>query len=219
MILPVMCVPIRKIRTPTCEKLGTSNLEKITYGKDKDNLKDGGRKAYQYYYRARNNPGWWNNNEVGTLTVEQFLGIFMLYEASGIDATLPWIKDVTGYQLFLPTPDNFGGNAPYCTGELCRNGIFNFMAAYQGYGKYGDSSDLVERFATLSNQPALPKGYSSGTLADAASDIGYDILGNRSDYQTGNPYSVPWHWGNELNESGSPFFVTTVTGTELYRYQ
>jgi hypothetical protein len=206
--------------TPTCEKAGTTKLKKVTYKKDKDNLTEGGRRAYELYLKARNNPGWWNNNEVGTLTIEQFLGIFLLYEAGGLEAALPWIKDASGYQLFLPAPDGFGGNTPYCTGEVCRNGTLNFMAAYQGYGKYGESSKLVQRFDTLSYQPALPDGYSSENPADAAAEIGKDIAGNRSYYQTGDPYSVPFHWGNPdmKNDPMRTFYVYTVNFTVLYQY-
>jgi RHS repeat-associated protein len=127
---------------PTCEKAGTTKLKKVSYKIDKDNLTKGGRRAYELYRKARNNPGWWNNNKSGTLTVEQFYGIFVLHEAGGQGPTLPWIKAVSGNRLFLPTPDNFGAK-PYCTGDLCRNGMFNFMAAYQGYGKYGETSKLV----------------------------------------------------------------------------
>jgi RHS repeat-associated protein len=206
--------------TPTCEAGGGSNkLVRVNYGKDKDNLTEGGRKAYQYYYRARNNPGWWNNNEIATLTTEQFLGIFMLYEAGGYrDDPLSWIKNATGYQLFLPTPDNFGGNSPYCTGEICRNGIFNFMASYQGYGKYGDSSLFVKRFATLSRQPLPPLDGSAEIVSEKAAEIGNDIVGNRPSYQTGDPFSVPFHWGNGMTEEGNPLYVTTVTGTTLFRW-
>jgi hypothetical protein len=203
---------------PTCEKAGTTKLKKVSYKIDKDNLTKGGRRAYELYRKARNNPGWWNNNKTGTLTVEQYFGIFELYEAGGQDPALPWVKAASGYQLFLPTPDKFGGNAPYCTGDLCRNGMFNFMAAYQGYGKYGETSDLVERFDTLSYPPALPGVYKSETPADAAADIGNDIVGNRAYYETGDPFSVPYRWHNDMSVDERTFYVTTATGTLLFQY-
>jgi RHS repeat-associated protein len=205
--------------TPTCETSGNSTkLLRVNYKKDPDNLTKGGRKAYEYYLKARNRAGWWNNNEIGTLTIEQFLGIYLLYEASGIDEVLPWIKDATGAQLYLQPPDDFGGNSPYCTGEVCRNGILNFMASYQGYGKYGESSKLVTRFATLSIKPILPPRYRSETLAGAAADIGNGIIGNRSDYQTGDPYTVPFHWGNDMSQEDRTFYILTVTLIVLYHY-
>jgi hypothetical protein len=202
---------------PTCEKAGTTKLKKVSYKIDKDNLTKGGRRAYELYRKARNNPGWWNNNKSGTLTVEQFYGIFVLHEAGGIGEALPWIKAVSGNRLFLPTPDNFGAK-PYCTGDLCRNGMFNFMAAYQGYGKYGETSKLVTRFDTLTIQPNLPPEYRDVSVADAAADIGNDIVGNRSDYQTGDPQSVPYHWGNPSSKPGSPFVVKDATGNILFKF-
>ncbi len=169
------------------------------------------------YRKARNNPGWWNNNESGTLTVEQFFGIFVLHEAGGQGPTLPWIKAVSGYRLFLPTPDDFGAK-PYCTGDLCRNGMLNFMAAYQGYGLYGDTSKLVTRFDTLSDQPILLPEYSDVSLADAAADVGNDIVSHRSDYQTGDPQTVPYHWANDENRSGSPWRVKDANGRVLFTF-
>ena len=139
----------------------------------------------------------------------------MLYEADGKDENLPWIKDVTGYQLFLETPDDFGGNSPYCSGEICRNGALNFMAAYQGANKYPIDNLLIKRFSTLSIQPRLPNGYISESLADSAVGIGNDIFGSRSGYQSGDPYNVPYHWGNRDDEYRT-FYVYTATGTVLF---
>ena len=97
------------------------------------------------------------------------------------------------------------------------------MAAYSGYGKYGETSLFVTRFDTLSNQPTPLPEYRDVSLADAAADVGNDIVSHRSDYQTGDPQSVPYHWGNPSSDPGSPFFVKDARGNncsnshDLYR--
>jgi len=84
--------------TPTCEAGGGSNkLERVNYGKDKDNLTEGGRKAYQYYQRARNNTGLLNNNKTGPITdlILQLPGSAENWSnlATGIDI-MAWLTDI-----------------------------------------------------------------------------------------------------------------------------
>ena len=69
---------------------------------DRDKLTEGGKRARDFYLRARDNPGWWNDNEMGTLTIAQFLGIYLLFEAGGYDQTLPWIKDCHRISIIPP---------------------------------------------------------------------------------------------------------------------
>ncbi len=184
---------------------------------DKEFLTEKGWRAKEYYDWARSHPGWWNNNTVGVLTPEQFLGLHGLFEADGHekDKVYQYVVDGVGYQLFIDNKKQ-GGNSPYCTNEVCVNGIFNNIAAYSG-------RHMDERFKTLSQHPSFRPGYGgigqpSEPFANEATIIGTYIFERKDYYKSGDPLTVPYHWGITGYCSGVPFIVKDITGKLIYQW-
>jgi RHS repeat-associated protein len=184
---------------------------------DNDLLTEKGWKAKEYYERAKSRPGWWNNDTIDVLTPEQFLGLYILFEADGHenDKVYQSIVDAVGYQLFIDNKKQ-GGISPYCTSEVCVNGIFNNIAAYSG-------RHMDDRFKTLSQHPTFRKAYGgvgqpNEPFANEAANIGIYIFQRKEYYQSGDPLSAPYHWGNIGYYSGAPFIVQDITGRVIYQY-
>ena len=179
----------------------------------------GGEAAAAYYQLNKWTPGWWNNYQYGTLTVEQFFGYFLLFEVAGTREGAQiynYIMLAAGKQLFSPVKPGFDGTDPaihpYCPG-YCRNGLLNFMGTYQG-------SYLAKRFTFLfANVPMFTPGEDPITTAEGVTNT---LITNRAIYENKNPYAGAWHWGNDNNfytkdSGGNPLFTLDLQGNEIWK--
>jgi hypothetical protein len=177
---------------------------------DTTKLTEGGWIAHDYYVSANATSGWWNNYKPGSLTPEQFLGIYLLFEASG-DRWNHYdrLKDAFGNQLFMThsATENWGP-IPYCSDEICRNGVFNFMAENMKWNEIRlntGNSWLKDRFGPMNNTnvPATQGTETLDTLWQTAQDIGTSIMVDRAAHKSPkDPKNVPLWWG----------FLTDVNG-------
>jgi RHS repeat-associated protein len=176
------------------------------YHEDKDKLTEEGKKAKQYYEWMRANRGWWNNNTLNTFTVQQFLGLWILWEAAGYregDIIFTDYRDAIAYQLFTdpkkqwkyPTDD---APNPYCSGEVCDNGMLNWIGI--GNGGYLKTRFSPDALANPINHPAYTNdSYDEKNpepLAAEAAAIGNYVLANRAKYSQADPWKSPFRWGN-----------------------
>jgi hypothetical protein len=210
--------------TPSCEK-GEKPDDNMKDNYDNDDyynpleetLTGGGRQMLEYFIWANSHKGWWNNFKIGSLTIWQFLGIFMLYEFnSHRDQTNTgqysyWITEAVGHQLFYqPTDSNFGNkNTPYCKSQDCFNGILNFMWIYQGGGS-DPGEHINDRFINMGvnytgkgndNHPGIALGENINDLAIIARKAGDYVRGKSSGYQSWDMdlSQMPFGWGNDPN--------------------
>ncbi len=145
----------------------------------------------------RDNPGWWNNNTRGTLTLEQFVGMYILFESSTGDKYSTLKAADTLSIIFAQNLFVGGWNDPVCkAGGACGNAVFNFIGA-----NIDASSALLQGSSNLSNQRFAKYNDGLGTpddirilinnLGTKALDPG-TVIGDRS--------SGPSIWGNYNGE-------------------
>jgi hypothetical protein len=177
---------------------------------DKDKLNDKGKTVKHDYDNLNSIPGSWNNGTPGTFTVWQMLGYYILFEAAGQrGALVSTLTDAFGFQLFQNLRENGytegDGHSPYCSGSVCQNGIFNFIANNIGDtldGRFGMNYLPDPNHSLYSNGPE--DYYTEATL------IGENIRVNENFYRAGKPNYVPYLWGNKHKDPTQPFVVTSM---------
>jgi hypothetical protein len=76
------------------------------------------------FHEYQSSSGWWNDYGNITFTIEDFLGLYLMLESSYNESIMKILSTVFAQVLY-----NGGWNPPYCASNICRNGVFNFIAA------------------------------------------------------------------------------------------
>jgi hypothetical protein len=149
----------------------------------------GGAEVYSLFIQYRDTCGWWNNDCTTEFGIDEFLGLWILFEANGNPEIASVISTIIAQNLYVG-----GYNPPPCQNQqTCFNAVFNFIGAYSG-GRGGLFAGPTSRRARefVLNRPQL------GNNGDARSMM--SSLGS----QARNPNSVvlwdryygPSNWGN-----------------------
>jgi RHS repeat-associated protein len=181
----------------TCHQNSYNNIETNDVPLSEDvPLTDWGKVIAQRFSDMQNTPGWWNDydgdGEIDyTLTLEEFVGLWIITEAANNDDWAQYITQTISQRLYVGagTPGTYGYQPPTCTSTACKNGLFNFM----GSESHGDDSlftfPLAEYPGPGSKGLEDPVG-----LMESAAAFGTAAL---------HPASLIWdrndspaHWGN-----------------------
>jgi hypothetical protein len=149
----------------------------------------GGAEIRDLYISYRDNCGWWNNDCTTTFGVEEFIGMYILFESNSNTNLANILVTIFAQNLYV------GGNNPAAcsVGGVCANGAFNFIAANidgsSGLlkGPLNDSIKIYDR-----NTPKLG---SAADIRNLISRFGRSALNSNSvvlwDRKNG-----PSKWGN-----------------------
>jgi RHS repeat-associated protein len=181
------------INDPRCDRIEPGN---DAHPDDDGPLTEKGRDTYNDYVRLKWAKGWWNNYTPGNLTPEQFLGLMILWERSGLDIEALLIE-ATANQLWMDTSAH-GGHVPYCQGTACGNGLFNFLGAYADpYHKGGHISNRVAQMLNglFQESNLLAGSETMSNIMNRAESIG-DFISTSDPSRNQYNGDVPYHWGN-----------------------
>ena len=181
--------------TNSCQAV---HYNQMGYRKSDVPLREGknkGKGIFYLYIRLNNKPGWWNRNKPGSMTPDEFLGIMMLYERSGIAAAHSLIIEAAKNQIWMDASGEPRGHPAFCQGQTCLNGIFNFLGDYGGKHNPDRVKGLLKGSVY---PPALIQslGERQDRMMDTARNIGTDLAAydpSRVQYSG----DVPYHWGSD----------------------
>ena len=143
-----------------------------------------GADVYKLYQEFHSACGWWNNNCKASFGINEFLGMWILFESSYDSTHGILIAKVVAQNLYV------GGNRPaVCNPGNCpAAAVFNFIAAYSK-GKGG-------LFAGP-NSEAIQNAHKShpGISASVISDLGSKALDPASVFGE-DRWNSPSNWGN-----------------------
>jgi RHS repeat-associated protein len=176
-----------------------ANVALTTY---QEGVRDvGGADARKIFDKYNQTPGWWNNYQPGSLTMTEFVGLWILHEASGDFEKAEILAQVIVQALY-----SGGYNPAYCDARAnCTNGIFNYIAAQSQLsgGLFASANNMTG----YSGPPGL--GGNSSTITKAA-ELGAIAL---------NPFNVipagPNSWGNSTSWSYAAQKVYYVSMDEV----
>jgi hypothetical protein len=87
-----------------------------------------------------------------------------------------------------------GGHDAYCKGEICKNGVFNFLGAYGGKHNYDRFEDLV-KLEDAGIDHLLLKDENVNDWLAKAEELGTWLTEPDPSRTAYNP-DAPYHWGN-----------------------
>jgi hypothetical protein len=157
---------------------------------------------FRLYALYNTQPGWWNDKTPGSLTLVAFLGLMILYDASSAandPVAEALITEAAGRQVWMDTTlwnEKQGaiGRKPYfCKGDICSNGIFNFLAA-----RVQSASDRLGYTEIPIDEQVRMTDEEGKSFMARASNIGYQIMYPPIEWKMFDE-NAPYHWGNEGN--------------------
>jgi hypothetical protein len=145
------------------------------------------------YYREHLPPEW----GPGEFTIEEFLGLIMLYERYGAIQLEGYLVQAVRNQLWTGddfTTANWGG--PYCTASPCFNGVLNFLARYsQSAHTRFDRYKAGTLVITLpGEQGALDNDIFTSNVRERARELGRQAMMPPSTNVL--DHNLPYHFGN-----------------------
>jgi len=148
-----------------------------------------GQRLKKMFEDMNQQAGWWNNDTPGSMTMTDFIGIWIIWEGNGNTIAEEYIIEAVGNQLWFNNRRALNRNR-YCTEANCNNAIWNYMAV-QGGGHH------AERFLhpSQNRHPTLKDGEDIEALVQRASSVGYRAIA----YDPTRPkydQNLPWNWGN-----------------------
>lgn len=178
-------------------------------------LSDGGTQMWQLYLQYRDTtPGWWNNNTLGTLTTEQFVGMYILFESTtGYRDTTLNAADTLSI-IFAQNLYMGGWNDPVCTyGGTCVYEVFNFIGA-----NIDGNSALLKGPNNINNK--LFDKYNPGlgtpdVIRNRINTLGTNALDPNS--VIGGRNDGPSIWGN-INGADVIYEILSKNGTQVIQF-
>jgi hypothetical protein len=159
---------------------------------DNVGLTEAGKKAEKLYqkYAGYTPAQWWNID--GNFTIEEFLGLMLEYDISAETPATDLITEAVARQIWIDATSHEGHPA-YCTNNICKNGVFNFI------GKYVESAQRRFIYVTPPEEDIplydFPCGKSGATAMSDAQNIGEKILHPQAAWKEYSE-TAPYHWGN-----------------------
>ncbi len=147
-----------------------------------------------YIYYRDHLPAEWGP---GPFTIEEFLGLMILYERYGAVDLTDYLVEAVTRQLWTGTDftrNNYAG--PYCTASPCFNGVLNFLARYSqsAHGRF-DQYKAGTLVITLPGEQGAPyNDITASNVRQMARDLGHRML-NPPPGLTWD-LSRPFHFGN-----------------------
>ena len=164
-------------------------------GSDKTR-RHGGDEIELIFETFRDTPGWWNNNGTSEFTIEEFVGLYFLYE-SNIDGSKEKVEELAEILATITAQNLYVGgfNPAYCSvGGQCDNAVFNFIAAnIDGNSGLWGRSDAAEAYAL---NTGAPKFGGETELRDKISELGQMAL-DPSTVISWDREKGPSSWGND----------------------
>ncbi|NUQ84039.1 MAG: hypothetical protein HUU11_04930, partial [Anaerolineales bacterium] len=156
----------------------------------------GGDEIKSIFESFRDACGWWNNNCTSEFTIEQFLGMYLLFE-SNIDAPRAQIDTLSEVLATISAQNLYVGgfNPAYCSvGGQCANAVFNFIAANidGSSGLWGGPNAA----ASYAQKTGVPKYGSETALRDKIASVGQMAL-DPSTVISWDRNKGPSSWGND----------------------
>jgi hypothetical protein len=164
---------------------------------------------FRLYTLYNTQSGWWNDSNPGSMTLEAFVGLMILYEM-GSAAAYPeaealfveaaarqiWM-DITPWKEEHPGTD--GRRAYFCKESPCTNGVFNYLATRNESAKKRASYTTIPPFnypvgAVKEKRPMT--GEEARAFMKRAYHIGYQIINPRPEWKVLDE-NAPYQWGNE----------------------
>jgi hypothetical protein len=154
-----------------------------------DKLTNAGKKMYKMYGELNSKAGWWNDNQPGGMTVEEFLGLWTLWERGGNPGLQSDLTEAVKNQLWMDDENQLNRPA-YCRGRTCMRGLFNFM------GEYGGGHNAARYTGNAQPQLVIDEGeYTLADLMAKAGPLGQELSMYDPTRISYNP-NVPFGWGN-----------------------
>lgn len=150
----------------------------------------GGAAVRDLFDKLNSTPGWWNHNQPSSMPPEEFLGLMTLWERGGNTESTGPISEAAKNQVWMYA-SSVKGHPGFCTGEICENGIFNYLGAYAGEHLYLRVNGLLNNSMSA---PTIGKETTDALMGKAA-EVGNGIAA----YDPSNVVyngNVPYHWGN-----------------------
>ena len=155
------------------------------------------------YNHYASTPGWWNQDG---FSVDKFFGLMIMYEMGPNTDAQHYVIQAAALQIWGHIQGD-GTPAPYCTGTVCVNGMFNFLAAYSesAQRRYDTVFRGIPSDFNSSDYPytpgVSPVDWTSEKAIDhynaTAANIGSAILNvNVDSYLRIYTNDKPYHWGD-----------------------
>ena len=177
---------------------GVNNEPALTHAGDQAVTEDGklftrrtgGAEIHDIYIGFRDSCGWWNDNCSSSFGLEEFIGMYFLWESNSNLTIANILTTVTAQNLFVG-----GFNPPTCNvGGKCFNAVFNFIAAnIDGRsallaGAQNETNQLYDKYTS--------KLGSAADIRNTMSTLGRNAL-NPSSVITSDRFNGPSSWGND----------------------
>lgn len=160
----------------------------------------GGADISSLFIDYQTHDGWWNNNRTTQFGIEEFIGMYLLFESNSDLTIADVLATITAQNLYLG-----GFNPPTCNvGGQCFNAVFNFIAANIDGGSgllAGSQNPSVKLYDK--NAPSDLGG--AAGIRNTMSTLGQNAL-SPSSVITWDRNSGPSSWGN--NRSWAKALIT-----------
>jgi len=164
-------------------------------GRD-ETRRHGGDEIKLLFEKLRDKCGWWNDNCASEFTVEQFMGLYIMYE-NNTDMKKEQIVILENILATITAQNLYVGgfNPAYCrVGGQCDNAVFNFIAhLIDGGSGLWEGLDAANAYA---QDTGVPKFGSEIELRDLMSSLGQKAL-DPSSVITWDQRKGPSSWGND----------------------
>lgn len=130
--------------------------------------------------------GWWWDD--GSFTLEEFLGMWIIHEAAEDPEKAALIAKTITQSLYVGHV--VGTDDAACTSEVCRNGMFNIMAA-----KANDDGALAGGFLDMADVSTYG-GYGGGNGAKMGAAAQYGSAALHPTSLIWDKNDAPHNWGN-----------------------
>jgi len=156
----------------------------------------GGDEIKAIFEEFKSTPEWWNDYGKSEFTIEEFLGLYFLYE-SNIVGSKERVNDLAEILATITAQNLYvGGFTPaYCSvGGQCDNAVFNFIAAnIDGNSGLWGGTSVANDYA---QSTGIPKFGTEADLREEISSLGGNAVAPSS-VISWNRNKGPSSWGND----------------------
>jgi hypothetical protein len=190
---------------------GGGAVARLDWAINTELLTDTGRDMIELYNFYVETPAWWNNHQVNAFTLEDFVGLMILFELSDLASyseAVELYKEAAARNMWMditPWIEQHGAlcrRPYYCKGTVFRNGAFNWLYRVE-------SAKRRSNTLKAGGQPDDPDLNLQDIDMGTARAIGEAVLRPPDEWKTFSS-RAPYIWGNE----GSPDWWNTALRDE-----